>query len=160
MSHEFDASLIHPEPAAEALPPDLRNAVESAKRMPSAFANAKLHGENELRRLVQSCNRIAWGTVPSDLRAPSREEAEALLAALAPDVREKLLAEAKLAAEQRRFVGILRIIEREVAAQKAAEQADRVRYEAEQREIAEFEAFDAAGKAARFEAWRASRRGA
>jgi len=158
MSNEFDASRIHPEPEAEALPPDLRNAVESAKRMPSAFANAKLHGVNELRRLVQSCNRLAWGAQPADLRAPSGEEAEALLAALAPDTREKLLAEAKLAAEQRRFVGILDVIEQEVAAQKAAEQADRARYEAEQREIAEFETFDAAGKPARFEAWRAARR--
>jgi hypothetical protein len=63
----------------------------------------------------------------------------------------------RLAAEQRSLVMRIEHAERQMAERIAAEEVEAARAHAEARELAEFEAFDAAGKAARFEVWRASR---
>lgn len=157
MSDEFDASLVCNEPLSDDVLSRLRQEVESLMARPSALANAKLHAQNELGRLVAACNRLVWGKMPSDLRAPSPEEVASVLNHFEGEQREKLLRDATLAAEQRGLVLEFERAEAAQAEQSRAEQEQLAREEAERREWAEFEAHDAAGKQARFKAWRAAR---
>jgi hypothetical protein len=158
MSTPFDASLIHTDPLGEDVLSEHRRSVESAMRMPSALANAKLHAQNDLQRLIGACNRLVWREVPADLRQPSPEEAAWLLEQLRPEDRERLVRDAKLAAEQRHLVSELLAAENRLLSDREAQALEQARREAEQRELEEFEASDAAEKPKRFEAWRAARR--
>ena len=101
MSEEFDASLVWDEPVSDEVAAEQGRSVERLLQMPNAFANARLHAHNEMRRLVSVCNRLAWRSVPADLRAPAPEEKAALLDRLSAEDREKLLNESRLAARQR-----------------------------------------------------------
>jgi hypothetical protein len=77
--------------------------------------------------------------MPADARAPEPGEIAALLEQLPPENRERLLKESQLAAEARNLVALLSTAESEAALRE------------------EFEAFDLAGKEARFQAWRPGR---
>jgi hypothetical protein len=158
MTSQFDASLIHSDPISEDILAEQRQAVEHWVRMPSALANAKLHAENELQRLVLACNRLIWKAMPADNRKPAPQEVAQLLGQLSAEDRERLLRDAKLAAEQRHLVAQLAEVESAWLVRQQAEEAEKGEREAERLEIEEFEADDAAGKQKRFEAWRASRR--
>jgi hypothetical protein len=114
--------------------------------------------ERELGRLVNVCNRIAWGSVPAELRAPAPAEIAALLERLTPEDRERLTTEARNAAGQRDLIARMADAEAQCIALLEAEQSARAEEEALYEEWAEFEAIDAAGKMQRFEAWRAARR--
>jgi hypothetical protein len=159
MSNEFDASQLWSEPVPEETLAAQRRTVADLMQRPNALTNAKLHAERELERLVMVCNRLAWGAIPAERRAPDAGEVEALLAQLDEEKRGKLLADASRAAEQRLLVSAMQQAELHCIAQLQAEQAQFAAHEAEQQEWAEFEAFDAAGKAERFAAWRAARMG-
>ena len=153
---EFDASLVWSEPVGGDILASQQGTVDELRKRPNALANAKLHAERELDRAIMVCNRVAWGAMPADPRAPSAAETADLLARLAADDREKLMREARLAAEQRRLVTAMREAEQACLAEMQAEQEQLAAHEAERQELEAFEAYDAAGKAARFEAWRAS----
>lgn len=101
MSSEFDASLVCDEPVSDEVIAEQGRSVERLMQMPNAFANARLHAQNEMRRLISVCNRLAWRSVPADLRAPTPEEKAALLDRLSAEDREKLMHESRLAARQR-----------------------------------------------------------
>lgn len=159
MSEEFDASLVYTDPVSEEVHARQNEAVEQLILRPNALANAKLHAENELRRLIAACNRLAWRSVPADLRQPSPEEANALLERLSQEDRHKLMNDARLAAEQRFLVVRMQEAHERCQAQMQAEREDLSIREKEARERVEFEAFDAAGKEERFQAWRAARAG-
>lgn len=154
---EFDASLIWAEPVGEEVRAAQQSTVDELRKRPNALANAKLHAERELERAIMVCNRAAWGAMPSDRRAPSSAEADELLARLSEETREKVMREARLAAEQRLLVNAMHEAEQAYLAQMQAEQEEIAAHNAEIQEWEAFEAYDAAGKAARFEAWRASR---
>jgi hypothetical protein len=158
MSEAFDASFACTEPLSSEVLAAQRKELDHWMTMPSALANARLHAENELRRLVSACNRLVWGSVPPVLRIPETQEITALLQQLRPEDREKLMRDSRLAAEQRHLLAGIEEIEQRFFEQQQAEQDELARQEAEAVELAEFEAHDAAGKQARFEAWRASRR--
>ncbi|MBX2804805.1 MAG: hypothetical protein KTR19_02440 [Hyphomicrobiales bacterium] len=104
MSSEFDATLISEEPVSDDVLAEQRQEIERLMRMPNAFANARLHAQNEMRRLISVCNRIAWRSVPADLRAPTAEEKAELLARLSSEDRDKLMNEARLAVRQRMLI--------------------------------------------------------
>jgi hypothetical protein len=158
MSEPFDASRILIEPVSAEIIAAHQKTVEGLQSRASALANAKLHAERELGRLVSVCNRIAWGSVPTDLRAPTPTEIAALLERFSAEDRERLMSEARQAAEQRELVERIADAEARCLAQIEAEQMRRAEEEALNEEWAEFEAFDNAEKMKRFDAWRASRR--
>lgn len=177
MTSQFDASFAYTGPIGEEVQKAHREEVERLMFMPGKLANAKLHANNELQRWVLACNRLVWGEMPSDPRQPAAEEIGWLLEQLSPENRERLLKESQLAAEARNLVAILEAAEIEAQALLKAQQAEEARAEAEMRARLEaqaaeeaqaateralrqeFEAIDEAGKEARFQAWRASRRG-
>lgn len=154
---QFDASFVYIGPLSEEVIARHRQEVERSMRMPSALANAKLHAERELNRWVVSCNRLVWGAVPDQARQPSSEEISSLLEQLSPENRERLLNESKLAVEQRNLVALLMAAENDIQARLEAEELEEARRLAEAAEREEFEAIDAAGKEARFQAWRSRR---
>jgi hypothetical protein len=157
--NEFDASLVYDESlGAEVVDEQIRT-VGLLMQMPNAFANAKLHAQNDMQRLIQACNRLAWRSVPANLRAPSTEEKAALLERLSPEDRERLMRDSHLAAKQRSLLMVMEGAHRQYLAQIEAERCEIAEREALAREWAEFEAYDTAGKDQRFAAWRASRTG-
>ena len=161
MASEFDASLVWNEPVGAAILAAQQGNVDELRKRPNALANARLHAERDLQRAIMICNRVAWGAgaMPADRPAPSAAEAEELLGRLSVEDRDKLLREARQAAEQRQLVAAMLEAEQACLADMQAEQEERAAHEAERRELEAFEAHDAAGKAARFEAWKASLRG-
>ena len=160
MTNPFDASLIEVGPiSAEALADQDRKIADLMLR-PNALANAKLHADQHMARLIRHCNRTAWGTVTSEPRAPTPEEAAALLERLGPENSEKLRGEALAAAEQRALVAKMEEAQQHTLSRLEAEQIEATRYYAEAQERAEFEEYDAATKEERFLAWRAARSGA
>ncbi|MBX2805450.1 MAG: hypothetical protein KTR19_05735 [Hyphomicrobiales bacterium] len=156
-AEEFDASLVHSDPVGEEVLAMQTRMVEQLMARPNALANAKLHAENELHRLVVACNRVAWRSMPAEARPPSADEVNALLEGLEQENRHKLMHDAKLAAEQRFLVVKLQEAHERCQAELAAEQQEHALQEQLAQEWAEFEAYDAQGKEARFETWRASR---
>jgi hypothetical protein len=158
VSAEFDASLVCSDPLNEEVLARHREEVEHCATMPSALANAKLHAERELGRLVAACNRLVWGAPSPGSRAPSSDETAALLQRLGPEDRERLLRDSRLASEQRQLLASMEEAETRLVDQLRAEETEMARQEAERLEFAEFEEYDAADKPRRFEAWRASRR--
>lgn len=158
MASEFDASLVWDEPVSREILAAQQGTVDELRKRPNALANAKLHAERELERAITVCNRVAWGAMPADLRAPSAAETEALLGRLSTEDRDKLMRESRQATEQRRLVGAMREAEQACLAEMQAEQEQMAAHEAERLELEAFEVHDAAGKAARFEAWRTSHR--
>jgi hypothetical protein len=160
MSTEFDVSqLCNDEPMNEGAIAEQERLIEQLMTRPNALANARLHAQNEVLRIINIANRLAWRGVPADLRAPTPEEKAALLERLSPEDREKILKEARSAVAQRRFATRIEEAYQQCMAQLQAEQEHQAYQEQEAREWAEFEAFDEATKAQRFEAWRASRAG-
>lgn len=160
MTNPFDASLIDCGPvSAEALAEQDRKVAELMQR-PSALANARLHADQHMARLIRHCNRTAWGTIASEPRAPTPEEAATLLERLDAENREKLLADARAAAEQRILLAKMDEARQHTLSRLEAEQVEAARHDAAAQEWAAFEAHDAATKAERFEAWRAARDGA
>src|SRR5262245_36344090 len=157
MSEQFDASLIWSEAVGGDIAAEHDKTVEGLMARPNALANAKLHAERELGRLVSVCNRVAWGSVPAELRVPAAAEISALLERLSAEDRERLMKEARNAAGQRYLVAKMSAAEVQCLAQLEAEEAARAEEEVRYREWAEFEAFDEAEKMKRFEAWRAGR---
>lgn len=160
MSILFDASLVSEEPVSPEIVAEQRDKVGDLMQRPAALANAKLHAENEMQRLVNLCNRLAWGSMPPELRRPTPEEAAGLIAYLAPDVAERLKGEAKRANEQRSLLRQMEEAHQYILAHLQAEEQERARQEEEAREWAAFEMEDQAGKQERFVAWRAARRSA
>jgi hypothetical protein len=175
MSTPFDASFASPGGINADVQAAHASEVERCMMMPGKLANAKLHANNDLQRAVLACNRLVWGQMPADVRAPADGEILALLQVLPPDKIEKLLKEAQLAAEARHLVAMLDAAEIEAQSRLEAQQAEAARAESEERARmeaeaaeraqadreralrAEFEAIDAAGKEARFQAWLARR---
>jgi hypothetical protein len=139
MTSQFDVSFAHTGPISVEVQTEHASEIERLMMMPSKLANATLHANNELQRWVLACNRLVWGGMPSEARQPAPAEIAALLDRLSPENRERLLKESQLAAEARNLVALL-----------SAAQAGRALRE-------EFEAFDTAGKEARFQAWRGGR---
>lgn len=159
MTSQFDASLAHSDPISPEVLAEQRDAVEAAMRMPSALANAKLHAENELKRLIVACNRLVWGSAtPDDTRAPTEEEIRQMMEHFAGEAADRLRRDSKLAAEQRSFLAKLSEAESAYLMRLQAEEAENTRQEQVRLQWEEFEAHDAAGKQQRFEAWLASRR--
>jgi hypothetical protein len=158
MNAQFDASFAGDDQVRAEIIIKQHEAVAGWMAMPSALSNAKLHAQNELNRLIQVCNRIAWGTGSAgDGRKPDDAEKSALHARLGDEDREKLLQHTLLAAEQRHLLMQIELAEQRADAQRRAEETEQARLDAEARELAEFEAYDEAGKSARFQAWRAAR---
>ncbi|MGA7324368.1 MAG: hypothetical protein WBX25_07795 [Rhodomicrobium sp.] len=157
MSGQFDASFAYSGPISDEVRAAQAQEVEHLTAMPGKLANAKLHAGNELQRWVLACNRLFWGEMPAELRKPSQDEINALLVQLSPENRERLLKESKLAAEQRHLVALLEAAAGEAHARQQAQEAEAARAETELAEWEAFEEYDAAGKQARFEAWRAAR---
>ncbi len=157
MSTQFDVSLGYFEPVRDEIVMQQKATVDSWMQKPSALANAHLHAQNELNRLVLALNRLAWGALPDDGRAPETDEMAALMQHLSPADGEKLVRDLRLAAEQRSLVNLIRQAEAQHAAQVQAEAEELARQEAERLLIAEFEAFDAATKVERYQAWRAAK---
>lgn len=159
MSNEFDASQVSADPVAAEVLAEHDRTMEHLAKMPNALANAKLHAENEMQRIVNVCNRLAWGSVPAELRAPTAEETAALIERLSPEDREKLMRQAALGAGQRLLLARMEEAQQHHMAHMEAEQHEHAQREAEANEWAEFEAQDAAEKEQRFQAWRAARAG-
>lgn len=160
MSHAFDASLAGAGPVSEEAQARQRREVEGWERMPSALANAKLHAQRELERLVGSCNRLAWGYGAFERRAPEAGEVAELFGRLGAEGSGRFGEACRQANEQRHLIVLIEEAERRYAEQLRREQIEMTRIEAEKQEWAAFEAYDAAGKQARFAAWRAQRGGA
>lgn len=160
MSILFDASLVSQDPVSPEAVAEQRAKVEDLMQRPAALGNAKLHAENEMQRLITLCNRLAWGSMPPELRRPTPEEAAGLIAYLAPDVAERLQAEARRADAQRSLLRQMEEAHQHILAHLQAEEQERARQEEEAREWAAFEIEDEAGKQQRFLAWRAARRSA
>jgi hypothetical protein len=158
MSEQFDASQIWSEAVSGEIAAEHDRTVEGLMTRPAALANAKLHAERELGRLVSVCNRVAWGSVPAELRAPAADETAALLERLGEEDRDKLTTEARNAARQRVLVAKMADAEAQCQARLEAEETARAEEQALYQEWAEFEAFDASEKMKRFDTWRASRR--
>jgi hypothetical protein len=130
MSDEFDASLVWDEPVSDEVAAEQGRTVERLMQMPNAFANARLHAHNEMRRLTSVCNRLAWRSVPADLRAPTPEEKAALLERLSDEDREKLMNESRLAARQRVLIAQMEEAYEQLTAQTQAGPAERDRFDA------------------------------
>jgi hypothetical protein len=139
MISQFDASFTYTGPILAEVQAAHTSEIEQLKLMPSKLANAKLHANNEVQRWVLSCNRLVWGAMPANAHQPTQGEIAALLEQLSPEKCERLLKESQMAAEARHLFDLL-----------SAAEAGWVLQE-------EFEAYDAAGKEARFQAWRAGR---
>jgi hypothetical protein len=139
MTSQFDASFAYTGPVSAEIQAAHASEIEHLKLMPGKLANAMLHANNELQRWVLACNRLVWGAMPAEARQPAPGEIAALLEQLPPENRERLLKESQLAAEARNLVALLSTAETEAALHEA------------------FEAFDLAGKEARFQAWRSGR---
>ena len=154
MTNPFDASLIGEGTVAADVLAEQNRKVQDLMQRPNALANARLHAQNDMIRLVNACNRVAWGTVTTEPRAPTPDETAALLERLSPEDREKLTREAATAAQQRSLLMHMDEAQRHYLSELQAEIAER---EAEAHAWAEFEAHDAAGKEQRWQAWRASR---
>jgi hypothetical protein len=175
MTSQFDASFAYSGPIREEVQAAHASEIEHSMYMLSKLANAKLHANNELQRWVLACNRLVWGAMPAEARMPAPGEIAGLLEQLSLENRERLLKESQLAAEARHLVGLLEAAEGEAQvrleaqlAEEARAQAEaQARFEAQQAEAAaaaaeqalrdQFEAVDAQGKEARFQAWRAAR---
>jgi hypothetical protein len=136
MTSQFDASFAYTGPISAEIEAAQAREIGHLRAMPGKLANAALHANNELNRWVIACNRLVWGGMPADARRPAPGEIAALLGQLPPENRERLLRESQLAAEARNLVALLAEAETEAALRE------------------EFEAFDLAGKEARFQAWR------
>lgn len=158
-AEEFDASLVHTDPVGDEVLAQQARMAEQLMLRPNALANAKLHAENELHRLIMACNRLAWRSMPADPRQPTPDEINTLLERLEQENRHKLMHDAKLAAEQRFLVVKLQEAHERCQAELAAEQEEYARQQQLAEEWAEFEAYDEQNKEARFEAWRAARSG-
>lgn len=130
MDEEFDACLVWDEPISDDVQAEHNRQIERLMQMPNAFDNARLHAQNEMRRLISVCNRLAWRSVPKDLRAPSAEEKAALLERLSPEDREKLMHEARLAAQQRVLIVRLEEAHEQYLAQLQAEPEERDEFDA------------------------------
>jgi hypothetical protein len=139
MTTQFDASFAYTGPVSAEVQATHASEIAHLTLMPGKLANAKLHANNELQRWVLACNRLVWGAMPTEARQPVPGEIAALLEQLPPENRERLLKESQLAAEARHLVALLSAAEAEAALRE------------------EFEAFDVAGKEARFQAWRSRR---
>jgi hypothetical protein len=157
MSGEFDASLVWSDPVSTEVSAAQERTVGDLMLRPNALINAKLHAERELERLIMACSKAAWGTVYADRREPTAPEVAELLGRIEGEDREKLLENARLAAEQRQLVAAMQDAETRYLAEFQAEQEQLAAQQAERLEWEEFEAFDAAGQAERFAAWRAAR---
>jgi hypothetical protein len=157
MSSEFDVTLVSDEAVAPEVVAEHLRTVEHLAQRPSALANAKLHADNELQRLIIVCNRLVWGAVPTELRAPTGQEVAELFGRLAPDDREKLSRDARLATTQRHLVGLMADAQAHYHAQLEAEKSEMAARAATAREWAEFEAYDSAGKEQRFAVWKSAR---
>ncbi len=157
MSTQFDVSLGYFEPLNDEIITQQQATVDGWMQKPSALANAHLHAQNELNRLILACNRLAWGSLPEDGRAPTTDEMAALMQHLSPADGEKLTRDLRLAAEQRSLVTRIEEAEALHAARLQTEQEELVRQNAEALQMAEFEAFDAAEKIGRYNAWRAAK---
>lgn len=155
--NEFDASLVHSDAVSDEVLAQQNKMAEQLMLRPNALANAKLHAENELHRLISACNRLAWRSMPAQMREPTSEEVNILLERLEQEDRHKLMNDAKLAAEQRFLVVRLQEAHAQCEAELAAEQEQMALQEQQAQEWAEFEAYDEAGKEARFNAWREAR---
>ena len=156
-AEEFDASLVHTDPVGDEVLAQQTRMAEQLMLRPNALANAKLHAENELHRLVVACNRIAWRSMPAEARQPTPDEINGLLERLEQDNRHKLMHDAKTAAEQRFLVVKLQEAHERCQADMEAEQQEYDRQQQLAQEWAEFEAYDEQNKEARFETWRASK---
>jgi hypothetical protein len=139
MTSQFDASFIYTGEISAEMQAAQAREIEQLMIMPGKLANAMLHANNELQRWVLACNRLVWGGMPADPREPAAAEIRALLEQLPLENRERLLMESQRAAEARNLVALL-----------SAAQAEAILRE-------EFEAFDLAGKEARFQTWRSGR---
>lgn len=157
MSSQFDASFVNSAAVSAEVKAAHAREVQHTMSMPSKLANAKLHANNELNRWVLSCNRLVWGGMPADIREPTPSEISSVLEHLSPENRERLLRESQLASEARHLVALLSAAEIEAQAQMETEQAELARAESQRKLREEFEAIDAAGKEARFQAWLAGR---
>jgi hypothetical protein len=160
MTNPFDASLIDGGPVSAEVLADQDRKIADLMQRPNALANARLHAEQHMARLIRHCNRTAWGTVTSESRGPTPEEAAALLDRLDAENRDKLLGEARAAAEQRILLAKMEEAQQHTLSQLEAEQVEAARHDAAAQERAEFEAYDAASKEERFQAWRMTRRNA
>ena len=159
MPEPFDAGRIHADPPdPETLAAQDRE-LESLEARPIGLSNAKLHAERDLEGYTAICNRIAWGDMPSEMRAPAPDEVTALLESLSEDDRDKLIEHARLADVQRHWLQRLQDAEQQHLAQARADEQQRAQAEAEAKEWAEFEAHDAAGKQERFRQWHAAKHG-
>jgi hypothetical protein len=130
VNSEFDASLVWDEPVDDNVLTEQGQEVERLMQMPNAFANARLHAQNEMQRLISVCNRVAWRSVPADLRAPTPEEKTALLERLSTEDREKLMNESRIAARQRLLIARLEEAHEQYLAQLQAEPEDRDQFDA------------------------------
>ena len=158
MSDQFDASQTISEALSSEILAEQSREVQSCAAMPSALANAKLHAVREMERAIMACNRLVWGGVPADMRAPSAEEAAGLLAWLDDENREKLIKESRAALRQRSLVAQMEAAEMAHMERARLEEEQLAAQEAERLEFEEFAAHDLADRPKRFEAWRASRR--
>jgi len=159
MSGKFDASRIHSEPLDNQTLFAQDSELEALEARPIGLSNARLHAERDLEGYIAVCNRIVWGDMPGEMRAPAADEVTALLERLSEDDRDKLIEHARLAEIQRHWLGRLEDAEQQHLAQARAEEKQRAQAEAEAQERAEFEAYDAAGKEERFRQWRAAKHG-
>jgi hypothetical protein len=157
MTSQFDASFAYTGQISAEVQAAHASEIEHSMMMPSKLANAKLHANNELRRWTLACNRLVWDGMPADARRPAQDEIAALLEQLSPENRDRLLKESQLAAEARNLVALLSAAEVEAHALLEAKRAEEERAEAQRALREQFEAFDAAGKEARFHAWLAER---
>jgi hypothetical protein len=160
MTDTFDASSILNEEISAEVSAQQAAKVADLMQRPTALANVRLHAENDMIRMAMACNRTAWGTIYVDPRKPTAEEAAALLASLASDAREKLIAEARATDELRALIARIAEAQADVHSRLEAEQAEVARREALIAEWMEFEQHDAATKEERFLAWRTARAGA
>jgi hypothetical protein len=159
MTNPFDASLIDGEPVSPEVLAEQDRKIADLMQRPNALANARLHADQHMARLIRACNRTAWGTVTSEPRGPTQEEAAALLERLGPEGRDKLMGEVRAAAEQRALLARMEEAQQQTLSRMEAEQFEAARHDAAAQERAEFEAHDAATKEERFQAWRAARSG-
>jgi hypothetical protein len=157
MTNPFDASLMAEGSVGADILAEQHRKVEDLMQRPNALANARLHAQNDMIRMVHACNRTAWGTVTVEPRAPTPEEVAELMQRLSPEDQEKLKGEAETAARQRALLMLMDEAQRHYHSELEAERAEIAEREAEAQAWAEFEAHDAATKAERFQAWRAAR---
>jgi len=157
MSEPFDASRIHTDPPDHETLAAQDRELDVLKQRPISLSNARLHADRDLEGLTTICNRIAWGDMPADMREPAPDEITALLEGLSADDRDKLMEHARQAALQRHWLNRLEQAEQEHLAEVKADEEQRAQAEAEAKEWAAFEAYDAAGKEERFRQWRAAK---